>query len=248
MLPISSFFPSGGLSSPPELFVRVRLLRCSCSEGVLFTPAPRFASSWCGCREPIFVPLPDFLRFETSAAGSSYSSPPKPMMSGTCLTKLTLSPFLRPVLSPPGPGDLPALPRVVNISLLLGHRCAAPVSSRGGLTKAAAACCALSVDGFRNAFRSASSSLLLLVGFLTSSSLSCLGNASSAFANSFAFHLDAIVSPASTISWTVYDGSECGYRTGRGRSCAGCYVACLAGEVRYWARRDWRATSMTWYV
>jgi hypothetical protein len=152
MWPISSFLPSGGDISPCEVMVRVRLFRCSVCEGVLPMLVLRFASScgfW-GMRALELAPLLAFLRRDTSAAGSSHSSPPCPIMSGTARTKLTLSPFLRvPVLKPPGPGLLPPAAALLMMSCAPGHRWARATSMRGRFAvarKAAAAsfcCCRL---------------------------------------------------------------------------------------------------------
>jgi hypothetical protein len=109
-----------------------------------------------------------FLRRETSAAGSSHSSPPWPMTSGTARTKLTLRPFLRvPVRSPPGPGLFPPAAALLRMSWAAGHRWARAMSMRGRLAAAAAeaeaeaeAAAARSVDGLRKALTSSSSCAL----------------------------------------------------------------------------------------
>jgi hypothetical protein len=104
-----------------------------------------------------------FLRFETSTDGSSHSSPPWPITSGTALANDTERPRWRvPFFSPPGPGLFAA--ELFRISLAPGHRCARAMSMRGLLEFAAEAAAALSVEGFRKSLTSESICCLLAFG------------------------------------------------------------------------------------
>jgi hypothetical protein len=112
-----------------------------------------------------------FLRFETSTDGSSHSSPPWPITSGTALANDTERPRWRvPFFSPPGPGLFAA--ELFRISLAPGHRCARAMSMRGLLEFAAEAAAALSVEGFRKSLTSESICCLLAFGS------ACLGESS----------------------------------------------------------------------